>query len=233
MSGEADSDAVARHKRRLCRVISEFTSGVSSRVEACCSATPPEPNPFWRIDTRAVGFRTEFNSGKSWNTHIISIYNEAMDNADQVGDFTIHHTPSGTAFRVPLMFAMAGSRTISSQIKSGLQLNCRRIEISGSETQNPEVVRTIIIYFFTGFLIDSSITDVKTMTQEGAKHVSLSFSVVELYRVARFLQAESLLEEIREHLVDVHRGHISNGEEVRRGAVERSSCSVHAPHGPI
>ena len=84
------------------------------------------------------------------------------------------------------------------------------VTITGDETTNPNVIDTLIIYLFTGFLLDPSIRDPESLTEEEAQQVNLSFPITDLYRVARFLQMDVLLSKIYDSLLDIYKPHTSN-----------------------
>lgn len=153
---------------------------------------------------------------KIWNDATCNMYNDAEKYGDCICDFEIYHETSKTSFRVPLAVIFCKSEAVRKQTKSQLHKSRNMISISAMETTNVEVVRSILFYLYTGFLVDLSVTDPCRITKEGAAKVVLAYDVWDLYKIARFLQITELLEEIIEHCVDTH----TSGLSPRKQAME-------------
>lgn len=169
-------------------------------------------NAFWTVDTSSGANICSFNYGRYWGDSILDIYKQSLASPDMC-DFTIYHVDregKKEAFSIPRIFIQAKSSTVNAQVTSGMLDSDKSITIGCEETENPNVVRTIVAYIFTGFLHDPSIKNPVEMSTGEAREVVLSFSVLELYKVARFLQMDSLLRDINEHLLDIYKPHLSN-----------------------
>lgn len=187
---------------------------------------------FWMVDTASHRNVTGFNEGKPWTGASLDMYRDCTSEGGEfMCDFHIVHEPSGRTFGIPLAFVFSKCSAVRAQFQSGVgrgpaspstgQGGMERgrgagaprgsITITAAETADPNVVHAIVLYLFTGFLIDPSVTtDLERLDAEGAAGLSLSFSVMEVYRVARFLQIDTLLADINRHLVDIYPAHRSS-----------------------
>jgi hypothetical protein len=187
----------------------------AARCRPSSSSSSSSPSSFWRVDTEGKWSVCGFNSARPWHPSVLDMYRAAQEYQEHTCNFEIHHEPSGETFHLPTSVVLSKSNTIKAQITSDFGCARHRTTISAEETSDVNVVRCLVMYLFTGFLLDPSlIEDINTMTASEARHVRLSFSVLDLYKTARFLQMETLLAEIREHLVFTYRAHTTAGETV-------------------
>jgi hypothetical protein len=191
----------------------------------------------WRIDSsendQNCSFNSEafFGSSSSGSTlkneqDIFDEYNASIKYGRLFTEFKIIHEASGIDFKVPLLKAISQSDAIRLMVEFSenydmeeedqrkiQEKNCK-ITIPIEVAESVETIRSLVIYMFTGLLVDPKAMPL--ICSDGEELISgkdigianmpikLSFDMSELYETAQFLQMKKLMDQIASRCVRVY-----------------------------
>lgn len=101
------------------------------------------------------------------------------------------------------------------------------------DNPNAQALRTVVFYLYTGFIIDLSLLDTKTMTSTEASRVEQSYDAYELYKIAEFLDIEPLTELLVSRGINIFGPRCSPNDCRQQLASLLFRAQVRAPPCPI
>lgn len=165
------------------------------------------PKLMWPIRTCENRQKCGMNFLRRVDPLNLKAYNDWINHQEDVCDFKIYHQPSGKTFLVPKLTAFSNSMLAKQQILSDgfSDEEKNMITITEEETGDVNVIKGIIFYFFTGVLWDPSVCELDAFINKlPCDHVFYNFDLYDVYKVARYLDIESLYKDLLGNCVDIN-----------------------------